>query len=128
MSLVAVGTAVVVASDLGPDAIKSIRQWWKGEISAKACAQTIAVCVAGQMIGKVVSSLMGLFFDQPKGEALKNAYEVLGVSSTADIATINSQYKKLALKYHPDKPGGSQEKWLQLRSSIEIIRNSIEKN
>jgi hypothetical protein len=34
-----------------------------------------------------------------------NCYEILSISPTADIKDINSAYKKLALKHHPDKTG-----------------------
>jgi curved DNA-binding protein CbpA len=36
-------------------------------------------------------------------EKHENPYEVLGISSDADEATIKKAYRKLAFKYHPDK-------------------------
>ncbi len=36
-------------------------------------------------------------------------YEVLGVTRTADDATIKSSYRKLAMQFHPDKNGGCKD-------------------
>ena len=38
-------------------------------------------------------------------------YDILGVSSDADEGELKKSYRKLAMKYHPDRPTGDEEKF-----------------
>jgi molecular chaperone DnaJ len=54
-------------------------------------------------------------------------YELLSVSKDADDHTIRSAYKKLALKYHPDRNQGDQEaesKFKQINQAYEVLSNA----
>lgn len=48
-------------------------------------------------------------------------YEILGVDKKADANDIRRSYRKLAAKYHPDKEGGSQEKFQELQAAYEVL-------
>ena len=60
----------------------------------------------------------------------RDYYEVLGVSKSASAADIKSAYRKLALKYHPDKNPDNkkaEEKFKEAAEAYEILSSSDKK-
>ena len=51
--------------------------------------------------------------------AKRDYYQVLGVGKSADPATIKSAYRKLAMKYHPDRNGGDSTAEARFREATE---------
>ncbi|MCE2712006.1 MAG: molecular chaperone DnaJ [Cryomorphaceae bacterium] len=57
----------------------------------------------------------------------RDYYEVLGVSKNADDGEIKKAYRKLALKYHPDKnpdDATAEEKFKEAAEAYEVLSNS----
>ncbi|CAG7917850.1 unnamed protein product [Penicillium olsonii] len=59
-------------------------------------------------------------------EVFVDSYAVLGVAQDASIKDINAAYKRLALRFHPDKAGSHAEAITQfqnLQDAVEILRD-----
>ncbi len=57
-------------------------------------------------------------------------YNVLGVGRTANIADIKKAYRKLALKYHPDKNQSnpkSKEEFIKIQEAYEVLKDAGKK-
>ena len=51
----------------------------------------------------------------------RNFYNILDVPENASKEEIKKQYKKLAVKYHPDKEGGDEEEFKKISEAYEIL-------
>ena len=60
----------------------------------------------------------------------KDYYELLGVDRSASIDEIKKSYKKLALKYHPDRNPGNkeaEEKFKEITAAYDVLSDSNKK-
>ena len=132
----------------------NVKKWWNAEITGKRCAKSIiddgakaggaiGGAAGGAWIGSAIGGPIGAavgaatlnalcellteaIFDLPKTAALDDAYKFLGLDHKATNDQINKRYRQLALIYHPDKEGGSEDKFIKLHSYVCIIRASRE--
>ena len=55
-----------------------------------------------------------------------NYYEILEITENADVSQIKKKYRKLVMKYHPDRNSGSEEnvkKFREITQAYEILGN-----
>ena len=58
--------------------------------------------------------------------AKRDYYEILGVSKDADSNEIKKAYRKMALKYHPDKnpdDKDAEDKFKEAAEAYEVLNN-----
>ncbi len=58
-----------------------------------------------------------------------NYYEILGVSKTATPDELKKAYRKLALKYHPDKGGGAEaeKKFKEINEAYQVLSDETKR-
>lgn len=54
----------------------------------------------------------------------RDYYEVLGISKTASADEIKKAFRKLAVKYHPDKDGGDEAKFKEVNEAYEVLKDA----
>jgi len=53
----------------------------------------------------------------------RDYYEILGVSKSASDDEIKKAFRKLAVKYHPDKEGGDETKFKEANEAYEVLKD-----
>lgn len=54
----------------------------------------------------------------------RDYYEVLGVSKSASADELKKAYRRLAVQHHPDKEGGSEDKFKELNEAYDVLKDS----
>lgn len=53
----------------------------------------------------------------------RDYYEILGVSKSASADEIKKAFRKMAIKYHPDKEGGDETKFKEANEAYEVLKD-----
>jgi molecular chaperone DnaJ len=53
----------------------------------------------------------------------RDYYEVLGVGKTASADELKKAFRRLAVKYHPDKEGGDEGKFKEINEAYEVLKD-----
>ena len=112
MELVLAGIGACSLLSEGLSLIGLISDWWSGAIAMRKLVSSV---------GNIAKRVVQRFFTVSKDDALKNAYNELGLSrGTRDRDLVVKRFRQLAQIHHPDH-GGSEEKMQE----IIIARDTI---
>lgn len=53
----------------------------------------------------------------------RDYYEILGVSKDASADEIKKAFRRLAVQHHPDKEGGTEEKFKEINEAYEVLKD-----
>lgn len=56
--------------------------------------------------------------------AKRDYYEILGIAKSASADEIKKAFRKLAVKYHPDKEGGDETKFKEANEAYEVLKDA----
>ena len=57
----------------------------------------------------------------------RDYYKILGVEKNANEEDIKKAYRKLAHQFHPDKPGGNEQKFKEINEAYQILSSKEKK-
>lgn len=70
---------------------------------------------------------INLLFPSILAEKQRDLYEVLGIKKTASLKEIKKAFRKLSLKYHPDRNPNRKEwakkKFIEVANAYEILKD-----
>lgn len=55
--------------------------------------------------------------------AKRDYYEILGVSKEASADEVKKAFRRLAIKYHPDKAGGDETRFKEVNEAYEVLKD-----
>lgn len=55
--------------------------------------------------------------------AKRDYYEVLGIGKSASDDEVKKAFRRLAIKYHPDKDGGDESKFKEVNEAYEVLKD-----
>ena len=79
----------------------------------------------------VLLILLLLYINDIQGQTPKydiDPYKTLGIPKHATLKDIKTKYRRLAKRYHPDKPTGDQEKMQRINRAFDIIGDKKKKS
>lgn len=54
----------------------------------------------------------------------KDYYKILGIEKNATADEIKKAFKKLAMQYHPDRPGGDEKKFKEVNEAYQVLNDT----